>query len=335
MRVESKVTSAVGAGRDEAWFEEGMNKVALLIKRLDDLNALQRGRKESDNEDWKAAEIARSDVLEETASSLAALVAQLSPRSFLPKERLTTFVEVARSSGLLPLRRDFERTSFPPEDEQAKVAEAPVVSTSAPAAVPANPPAPLGERANEFPRADVAQQVGNGFGGAKRKRNYGDPSSGAAVAARTHRTPAFTGTTHLPLIQRIVQNFAPRGGAVGLETGVGAGDCLKSLSALALQPRSIVAGSLPVNKAATALLYRLRERGTRDVFTEQVRQMEAEAKLEEEKRMKELDTRLPEHDKLAVMLQAAFQRQKEREAALGNSYTLEMMRMVSRVRSDA
>ena len=102
-----------------------------------------------------------------------------------------------------------------------------------------------------------------------------------------------------------------------------------------MQPRSIVAGSLPVNKAATALLYRLRERGTRDVFTEQVRQMEAEAKLEEEKRMKELDTRLPEHDKLAVMLQAAFQRQKEREAALGNSYTLEMMRMVSRVRSDA
>ena len=162
MRVESKVTPAVGAGRDEAWFEEGMNKVALLIKRLDDLNALQRGRKESDNEDWKAAEIARSDVLEETASSLAALVAQLSPRSFLPKERLKTFVEVARSSGLLPLRRDFERTSFPPEDEQAKVAEAPVVSTSAPAAVPANPPAPLGERANEFPRADVAQQVGNG-----------------------------------------------------------------------------------------------------------------------------------------------------------------------------
>ena len=313
--------------------ESKVNKIGGLVKQLDDLNSLLRGRKGVGLErEGDEAKCLREELLEEISTELADVLSHLPPCFLLSDTKLKSFVGTAREIGLLPLRRDFEFCAVPTHkvtgsDSQKQEHLVPCAASKV-SSVPGKP--------------SVQAEVHAGLlhQGMKRKREEVGADDLRSVGRQETLTttsqvlgmkplsqgvmPSFSRTTHLPLIQRVMVNFAPKNAKVGLERDVTTKNLADTLRDFALKPRSIVAGTLPVNKTAVSLFYRIRESQlgrARDVYSEQIRDMEKEAVLEEERKMKLLDQSLPGHDQLAGMFRVAYHAKKKR-----NGYNMESLR---------
>ncbi|QDZ24878.1 hypothetical protein HOP50_15g74210 [Chloropicon primus] len=337
MRIDlTRASDKVGqrqARLDPQGVEAKVNKIGGLVKQLDDLNSLLRGRKGVGLQGGgDEAECLREELVEEISTELADVLSQLPPCFLLPDMKLKSFVGIARETGLLPLRRDFECCAPPTKvvagsDSQKKEHK---VSYAASKVGPAS----------DKPIVQAEVHVGLLHQGMKRKREEAVGAADLRSAGRQETLtttsqalgtkpqqgvmPSFSRTTHLPLIQRVMMNFAPKNAKVGLERDVTAKNLVDTLQDLALQPRSVVAGALPVNKTAVSLFYRIRESQlgrARDVYSEQIREMEREAVEEEERKLKLLDQSLPGHDQLAVMFRVAYHSKKKR-----NGYNMESLR---------
>lgn len=246
MRVDCTATLAKGErfkSVDEPSISKGLDKVGRLMRRLDDANAAQRGRKrERKTESWLESEGERLELIEEVETALAKVVSSLSPRLLLPDGKMKFFVQAARDLGLLPLRKDFESAPTPylgrkvePAEEssgrqssqkRASTSRAPAPTTETRLPLEATTIAhlqPLAMTENAYlgclgPASQKRKRAGeeNHF----KKRVYGAAAqtmpnqNGSSVQ---HPGESFERTTHLPLIQRVIVNFAPKDATIGLE----------------------------------------------------------------------------------------------------------------------